>query len=400
MSAGCCTAPASGPGVAWLRFHELLVEFGPAYLERFGPAMPARQREVLERVLACRTPELGGSLFACAPCGSYHYAYHSCNDRHCPLCGQTDAEAWLEQHQRLLLPVPYFLVTFTVPEALRPWLRAHPQLGYGLLFQASARAVQDLAWNPKRLGASVGLLGLLHTWSRTLSYHPHVHYLVPGGGLSRDQRTWVACPNKFLLPVKALSDHVRTLFKKALQEQAPEALQSLPAKIWKQRWVVHSQAAGSGENALRYLSRYVFQTATGNRTLRRRPDGRVRWPYRDSASRQWRHLDLEPFELIRRYLQHVLPAGFHRVRLFGFLHPAGRNKLKRVRALLKAAPLLSEAERQAWPAPEELEARLETETDAERPRGPLCPRCQRPMDWVQSWRPGQPVPPPPARAPP
>jgi len=179
-------ALAGGSGTQRLTVHELLTQFGPLYLEQFGSAMPARQREVLQRILRCRTPALGGELFGCPECpGQFHYRYHSCNDRHCPLCGATDADHWLEQQrQRLLLPVPYFLVTFTLPDPLRSWIRSHPKVGYEILFDASAQALQDLAGNPKRLGAQLGMLGILHTWSRTLIFHPHVHYLVPGGGLS------------------------------------------------------------------------------------------------------------------------------------------------------------------------------------------------------------------------
>src|SRR5438552_12315243 len=180
-------SPERGASASTICFHELLVRQRPEYLQRFAPALPARQRQVLERILRCRTPALGGQLFACPDCGAQHYRYHSCNDRHCPLCGQTDADQWrARQESRLLLPTNYFLVTFTLPEPLRNWVRSHPQAGYDLLFQTSAQALQDLAANPKHLGACLALLGILHTWSRTLLYHPHLHYLVPGGGLSPD----------------------------------------------------------------------------------------------------------------------------------------------------------------------------------------------------------------------
>jgi len=291
------TSSERGACASTLGFHELLVRHGPAYLKRFGPSLPGRQREVLERLLRCRTPALGGQLFACPDCGARHYRYHSCNDRHCPLCGQTDADQWLaRQELRILLPTPYFLVTFTLPEPLRAWMRSHPKAGYDLLFQTSAQALQDLAANPKHLGASLGMLGILHTWSRTLIYHPHLHYLVPGGGLSADQRQWVPAKDKFLLPVFPLSDHFRHLFYQALQKHHPQELRTLSGKIWKQRWVVHVQPVGSGQQALHYLSRYVFKTATGNRRLELRSDGRVRWPYRDSTTGRSEHQNLTPDE--------------------------------------------------------------------------------------------------------
>jgi hypothetical protein len=391
------TGPA-GAGGDSIRFHELLQRWGPAYLERFGTAVPRRQREVLEKLLACRTPALGGQLYACPACGTFHYTYHSCNDRHCPQCGQTDADQWLTDHTSLLLPVPYFLVTFTVPEPLRAWMRSHPDSSLDLLFATSAQALQDLTRNPERLGASLGMLGLLHTWSRTLIYHPHVHYLVPAGGLSLDGRQWVPSRPNFLVHVHPLADHYRTLFRQALERDAPDLLKTLPARLWKQRWVVHGQPAGSGQMALRYLSRYVFKTATGDRDLPLLPDGWVRWRYRQSTTGHWQHVDLEPGELIRRFLQHVLPSGFHRVRRFGWLHPAARAKLNRVRALLRQAPVLTDAEQAAWQPPQ---SELEPPEPLPAPESkPLCPHCRRPMIHCGSWAQGQPCLRPPVRGPP
>lgn len=375
--------PAGGSGTGRITVYELLTQFGPQYLEQFGSAMPARQREVLQRILRCRTPALGGELFGCPNCKQFHYRYHSCNDRHCPLCGATDADHWLEQkRERLLLPVPYFLVTFTVPDLLRSWIRSHSQLGYQILFNASAQALQDLAANPKRLGAQLGMLGILHTWSRTLIFHPHVHYLVPGGGLSADHRQWVASRPQFLLPEKPLAAHFRTLFRQHLERLAPEALDQLPRKIWKQNWGVDCAAAGSGENALAYLARYVFKTATGNRPLQALPSGQILWPYRDSNSGQHKTIPLNPTELIRRFLQHVLPRSFCRVRLFGWLHPAAKIRSNRVRALLKQAPILTAQERKAWlqlqDPPVDFEAG-KLSPEAALSSQPLCRCCGKPM---------------------
>jgi hypothetical protein len=397
-------SPERGASASTIRFHELLVQHGPQYLRRFGSTMPWRQRWVLQRILHCRTAALGGQLFACPECGARHYRYHSCNDRHCPLCGQTDADQWLARQQsRLLLPVSYFLVTFTLPEPLQRWIRSHPKAGYDLLFQTSAQALQDLAANPKHLGARLAMLGILHTWSRTLLYHPHIHYLVPAGGLSLDQRQWLPANPKFLLSVFPLSQHFRHLFYQALKKHQPKALRSLPRKTWKQRWVVHSQPVGSGQQALQYLSRYVFKTATGNRPLQRLANGPVRWPYRDSASGQPAHQDLTPEELLRRFLQHILPPGYCRVRLFGWFHPAGRPKLNRARALLKQTPLLTQAQRDAW-QPDEALFEVVHALESQPAPPPQCPFCKKPMALIGRWRAGQPVPAPPSlpipRAPP
>ena len=375
-----------------LSVHEVLRRWAPAYLERFGAAMPTRQRVVLQVILACRTPALGGALHFCPECGHRHFTYHSCNDRHCPQCGGQDAQQWLQSNAALLLPVNYFLTTFTAPEALRRWVRSHPALGYSLLMASSSQALQDLAQNPKRLGVTLGMLGVLHTWTRTLEYHPHVHYLVPGGGLTADQRQWNPTQPRFLLPVKALSDRCRTLFRQALQDQMPAALAQLSPKVWTQRWVTHSAAVGSGQNALSYLSRYVFKTATGNRQLQLLSNGRVRWPFRHSGTGAWSHVDLEPFEFIRRFLQHVLPASFHRVRRYGWLHPAQRVKLNRVRALLKTPPLLSAAEQHAWQPPNQ-PAQPNNASSPSQPPLLLCPHCGHALVLVGRWPPGQNGPP-------
>lgn len=389
---------AGGSGRERLSFHELLTRFGPQYLEQFSSAMPARQREVFSRLLRCRTQALGGELFGCPDCGQFHYRYHSCNDRHCPLCGATDADQWLKRQQkRLLLPVPYFLVTFTVPDPLRSWIRSHPRVGYELLFAASAQALQDLAANPKRLGAQLGMLGILHTWSRTLIYHPHIHYLIPGGGLSLDQRQWVASRPKFLLPFKPLAQHFRTLFREQLEKRAPEALDALPTQIWKQQWVVDSQAVGSGQKALAYLARYVFKTATANRPLPLLPSGQVLWPYRDSQTGQSQSITLAPSELIRRFLQHVLPKKFSRVRLFGWLHPAAKIRANRVRALLRQAPILTPQEQQAWLDQEDFPEGFEpqgTRAEVELSPKPICRRCGRALVLLGSLPPLQKVPTP------
>ena len=409
--------PSTGDGGESRTVHQWLGQLAPEYLARFGAAMPGRHRQVLRKILSCRTPALGGELFACPqgcalPRGAsrqapgvqatpaFHYRYHSCNDRHCPQCGQTDADAWLQrQKARLLLPVPYFLVTFTVPQELRLFLRAHQHIGLDLLFAASAQALQDLAANPRRLGAQLGMLGVLHTWSRTLIYHPHIHYLIPAGGLSFDGRRWVPARKNYLLNHEALGDHLRTLFKERLLKEHPELFAPVPATVWKRHWNVGCQAAGSGENALRYLSRYVFKTATSNRPVPLLPDGRVQWNYRESKTGQDRSIPLEPLEWMSRFLQHILPRGFARVRTFGWLHPAAKVRGNRVRALLRTQPVLSAKEQTAWqqggalspdaareePAPPPAQSTL-----GAGPACPLCPVCQRALVRVGSWHAGQP----------
>ena len=378
----------TGDGGESQTVHQLLQQLAPEYQKRFGPSMPQRHREVLKKILSCRTPALGGQLFQCSDCSAFHYRYHSCNDRHCPQCGQTDADDWLErQEARLLLPTPYFLLTFTVPEALRLFIRSHQQIALDLLFACSAQAVQDLALNPRLLGAQVGLLGVLHTWSRTLIFHPHIHYLVPGGGLSPDGRQWIAARPNFLLPIKALGLRCLTLFKNRLQEKHPDLFALVPAKVWKRHWNVDSRPAGSGLNALRYLARYVFKTATANKTVQLLPDGKVRWDYRESQTAKPASIILEPLDFMGRFLQHVLPRGFARVRTFGWLHPAAKVRLNRVRALLHQQPLLTPAEAQTWSPPAEPDLALPEPPSAEIGTAPRCSRCGQTMRLIGSWHP-------------
>jgi len=306
---------ATGDGGQSLTVHQWLRQLAPDYSKRFGSSMPERQRQVLKKILSCRTPALGGQMFQCPDCPGFDYRYHSCNDRHCPQCGQTDADDWLaRQRARLLLPTPYFLATFTVPEELRYFIRSHQQIALDLLFASSAQALQELAGNPRRLGAQLGMLGVLHTWSRTLIFHPHLHYLIPGGGLSPDGRRWVPARNKFLLPVKVLGAHFRTVFKTRLQKEHPELFAQVPAKVWKRHWNVDCRPAGSGENALRYLARYVFKTATANRPVQLLTEGKVRWNYRESKTGKLTSIKLEPLDFMGRFLQHILPRSFARVR--------------------------------------------------------------------------------------
>jgi hypothetical protein len=393
---------ATGRGGESLTVHQLIQRTAPDYRKRFGPSMPGRHRQVLRKTLACRTPALGGELFQCPDCPGFHYQYHSCNDRHCPQCGQTDADAWLErQRTRLLFPVPYFLVTFTLPEELRRFIRSQLQIGLDLLFAASARALQDLAANPRRLGAQLGLLGVLHTWSRTLIFHPHIHYLIPGGGLSPDGRRWISARNQFLLHHKPLGDRFRNVFKERLLREHPDLFKLVPARVWKRHWNVGCQHAGSGQNALRYLSRYVFKTATNNRIVTLLGEGKVRWPYRDSQTGKDTAIKLDPLDWLSRFLQHILPPYFARVRTFGWLHPAAKVRGNRVRALLGRPPVLTPAEKDTWQptkhpqldGPDDEPANAADTTDVPARSGaPLCPRCRQVMRRVGTWKAGQMLP--------
>jgi hypothetical protein len=305
---------------------------GASYLQRFGSAMPSQHRKVMAALAACRTGRLGTVVFACSGCGQRHHIGRSCGNRHCPTCQQDKGKAWFEQHAAQLLPAPYFLLTFTVPAELRSFVRSHQRIAYEALFRASSDAIRLLAADPKYVGtACPGFVGVLHTWGRTLTYHPHVHYLVAGGGPGDDGSRWLPSRADFFVPVKALSKIFRAKFRAALRHAG--LADQIDPVAWQKDWVVHSQAVGDGRAALKYLAPYVFRVAISDQRIRSCDDAQVTFTWRRSGSRRMRSMALEPHEFLRRLLQHVLPRGFQKVRHYGFLSPNARHSLEKVRWL-------------------------------------------------------------------
>jgi hypothetical protein len=345
---------------------DVVRRYGGAYLERFGATMPAAHQKVLRAIAACRTGELGLVLYRCECCGQIQAMGRSCGDRHCPACQRDKAEAWLEKQTDRLLPCPYFLVTFTLPAALRDVARSHQRVVYSALFEASSEALRTLAADPKFVGTDrLGFFGVLHTWGRTLEYHPHVHYVVPGGGLSSDGSRWLPARADFLVPVKALSLLFRAKFRDILARKG--LLNLVDPAAWSRDWVVHSQAAGDGRESLRYLAPYVFRVAIGDHRIVSCDDGQVTFAYRRVGSNRPRKMTLDALEFLRRFLQHVLPTGFQKVRHYGFLSPNSTTSIESVRwliALHNGALFTLLAASAAVPA---------------EPRSPRCPACGGPM---------------------
>jgi Putative transposase/Transposase zinc-binding domain len=328
----------------------------------------------MEAIENCRTEALGGQVYHCSPCNQYRYSYHSCQNRHCPKCRNDDANSWLARQQQLLLPVPHFLVTFTLPDPLRRLARSHQKLVYNLLFRASAAALQRLARDPRFVGGQLGLVGVLQTWTRDLRYHPHIHYLVPAGGLAVDGQQWLPAKHpKFLVPVKALANIFRAKFRDALQKTP--LYRQVPPLTWKQDWVVDCEPVGSGQAALRYLAPYVFRVALSNNRILKLKNGQVTFRYQDGQTKTHKLATLEAQEFIRRFLQHVLPRGLQKVRYFGFFRSQQRQQLQQIRACL-AVPACAKDSR-----PEPLPS-----DDTPNEPGPKlirCPQCQRPMQLAQ-----------------
>lgn len=311
---------------------EIFHHYGAQYRNKFGAKMLPSHRQAMRAIERCRTPALGGHVYHCPECDETQYHYHSCRNRHCPKCQNHKAYLWLEKQQDMLLAVRYFMVTFTLPSELRRLARSHQQLVYDLLFRTSAAAVQHLARDPRFVGGQVGMIGVLHTWGRNLSYHPHVHYLIPGGGWADDTQSWLPSRKNFLLPVKALSRVFRAKFRDALRQT--ELYASIPESVWQQEWVVHCQPVGDGLRALKYLAPYIFRVAISNKRILKLENGKVTFRYRTSETGKLVTCALPAEEFIRRFLQHVLPKGFVKVRYYGFLSSGLRRRLAAIRQQL------------------------------------------------------------------
>jgi len=310
---------------------EIFREHGPEYLAKYGERMPRSHHRAMRDILECRTPALGGQVYVCEKCDERRYSYHSCKNRHCPKCGNDQAAQWLEEQKEMLLPVVHFLVTFTLPEELRKVARANQKMIYNILFRASAEALQKLAADERFIGGRPGMVGVLHTWTRALIYHPHVHYIVTGGGLN-DEGEWKSSREDFLVSVRALSVIFRAKFRDLLNKT--ELFDQVDRQVWNKEWVVHCEAVGTGEAAFKYLAPYVFRVAISNRRIMKLEEGQVTFKYKDSATDQERFCMVTAEEFIRRFLQHVLPDRLVKVRYYGLLSPGNRHLLGRARQLL------------------------------------------------------------------
>ena len=351
---------------------EIFRRYGPTYRQTYGHQMSASQHQAMWAIEHCRTESLGGHVYACDACADIQYSYHSCRNRHCPKCQNERAEQWLDKQQDFRLSVPYFMVTFTLPAELRSLARHHPQIIYNILFRTSAAALQELAHDPRFVGGQIGLMGVLHTWNRDLTYHPHVHYLVPGGGLALDTMTWRSARSKFLVHVKPLSKLFRAKFRDALKKT--DLFDQVPPQVWIKDWVAHSKPVGNGTGALKYLAPYVFRVAISNNRIVKLENDHVTFRYTASDTKQTQFCTLPVDTFISRFLQHVLPKGFVKVRYYGFFSPNKRVLLAQIR------PLLSDTDLTLPPTDHD-------ETVPVPERLLHCPQCGQPMRHQQHIRP-------------
>lgn len=322
------------------------------------PVLPS-QKKVLRQIAECRTPSLGGQKWQCCKCHQEHYSFHSCRNRHCPRCQQDRAQDWLSKQQSLLLPAPYFLVTVTVPKELRSACYYHQRQLYHMLFQASAKALLTLAQERKHLGAEIGILGVLHTWRRDLNYHPHIHFLIPGGGIVNGR--WKYAKADFLVPLKPLSLLIRRLFRDGLKQR--QFYRHIDQTVWRTNWVVHIKPVGDGRAALKYLAPYIMRVALSNKNILSLKDGMVTWRYKESKTNTWKRRSLPAGDFLRLFLRHVLPKGFVKVRYFGYLATKKRGALDVIK--------------------EQISKRLTVEeSDKPKERVMRCPACGGELEYV------------------
>lgn len=360
---------------------EVFQQYGPTYRATVGTQLSAHHRTTMAAIEACRTEVLGGQLFTCPHCQTTRYCYHSCRNRHCPTCQHDATQRWLTQQQALLLPVPYFLVTFTLPAGLRAVASANQRQIYDSMFRTSAAALQHLAADPRLLGGTIGMLGVLQTWTRDLRYHPHIHYLVPAVGIAPDGTIRQPTSATFFVPTRPLAILFRAKMRAALRQVLPTG--AVAAAVWQQDWVVDCRPVGSGAAALKYLAPYIFRVALSNNRIVRAADGQVTFCYKHRADRATRMTTLPAMEFIDRFLQHVLPKGFVKVRYYGLFRVGQRTVLQRLRTQLTFLHSIAAVTPSADDG---------THATQEHWR-PTCPQCGQPMQ-------GSPLLPARARAPP
>ena len=384
---------------------------GAAWRQANAGHLSLGQLKVMSAIERCRTAALGGHVAACQDCGHLQIAYNSCRNRHCPKCQGAAAKDWLAARQAELLPVRYFHVVFTLPKQIADIAYQNKAVIYDLLFKASAQTMITIAADPKHLGARIGFTAVLHTWGSAMIHHPHVHFIVPGGGISLDGTRWISCRPRFFLHVRVLSCLFRRLFLEMLAaaHQAGRleffgehsrladhgAFSAYLAPLRKIKWVVYAKPPfkGEPETVLTYLSRYTHRVAISNSRLISLDDKGVTFKWKDyrasnakAGRNPWTTMTLAPSEFIRRYLLHVLPSGFHRIRHYGLLANGGRaENIARARQLLDL------------PAPQD---EIEPDTEADQPPSLTqpCPSCGGPMIVIETFDPGHPPRAPPPRS--
>jgi len=331
----------------------ILNQYQDAFLDKYGSRMLPGHLRAIRAISSCRTPDAGQMLVQCSDCGHTEWRPRSCGHRSCPQCQNHDTSVWLDRQQEKLLPVGYFLATFTLPHELRFLAWNHQTVLYDLLFACASSTLKDFAANPKNLGAEIGMTAVLHTHNRRLDYHPHVHVVVPGGGVDKAKKQWKKKKSKYLFNEFALAKVFRARFCEAATRAGLHIPDSVPSK-----WVVDCRHAGKGLSALKYLSRYLYRGVIAETNIISNQDGKVTFKYVESRSGKTRYRTLRGEDFLWLVLQHVLPKGFRRARDYGFLHGNAKRLLRLVQLVLQV--LIQAVSRRVRPIF-------------------MCPLCQAPM---------------------
>ena len=350
-----------------IEFAEILRKHGRDYLEQYKDKIPQNHLKAINDILICRIKENGGQVYFCEHCDCFVYSYHSCGNRNCNKCQNELADVWLEKSKERLLAVCHFLVTFTLPDSLRTFARSNQNLFYNLLFNSAAEALQSIAYDTKYAGGKLGMIAVLHTWSRNLAYHLHAHFVVTGGGLFEDENVWLPSKEDFLVPVKALSKIFKAKFRDFLKNDNEDIFRQIPSNVWKNDWVVHSEPVGSGEQALSYLARYIFRPAISNNNILSLENGIVKFRFKNTETKQWQEMELSAHKFIHRYLQHALPKGFVKVRYYGLYAHAYKKKLNEV------------------PRDRLIKTIINHFTEHEKTNNYLCSKCHNPLILIEEF---------------
>lgn len=360
----------SAPGIETA---DVFGRFLEDYVRQYGDPVSPSQRRAVSDILGCMTEAMGGKRYQCADCNESFWQYHGCRNRSCPKCHGQQILEWTEKRSAELIPCDYFHVVTTVPAELRGMFLAEQKCMYALLMKVSAGALCELALERRYLGAVPAIMSVLHTWTGQMLEHPHAHMLVSGGGVSADGKSWRECAPNFLVPVKKLSPLIARRFREALSKERPDLFADIPAKVWKREWCSFCKPVGDGRDAvMRYLSRYVYRVAINRHRLVAMDDSHVVFKYKHHDTGEWKTTRITGAEFIRRFLLHVLPKGFHKVRYYGLWHSSKRQLLDSARVLLQLSGRL-DAHR-----PVESIAGLAAEALAERDLEPpalSCPKC-------------------------
>jgi len=297
---------------------DVIARFVEPYRRQYGRRILPSHRRAIRDILACMTPAMGGGRYRCRDCAETFWSHHGCRNRACPKCHGRQIALWLEKRTAQLLPCDYFHVVATVPSELRGLFLREQKLCYGLLMQTVASALCDLARDKRYVGAVPAIMAVLHTWTGQMQFHPHLHLLVSSGGLADDGVTWREARYRFLVPVKKLSPMISQRFAEALRKKRPDLFALIPSKVWKREWCSFCKHVGAGRDAvLQYLARYVFRVAITKSRILAMDQTHVTFRYKENDTGAWKTQRISGIEFIRRFLLHVLPRGFHKVRYYG-----------------------------------------------------------------------------------